>query len=294
MSHLCLIDGTNMIRRAWAVADKQQDADGVEIGAAALFAKMVPKLLRRIADGRIPAPHTAILFDPPRDGTWRRAMYPGYKADRPPVEPELLAQIEMMREMCHMIGLAQACYETHEADDVIAALTMDARARKMRVSIISTDKDLMQLIRPGILQLNPISGAWYNVAAVMDKFGVPPDLLGDYLALAGDKTDGIPGAPGIGGIIAADILKAAGSLEAALSNPECTSRPSAQKALREHADRIRLSRKLVSLDTDDCPRPFAPTDVRTPDAFDAARIMAEYLQTRMMAPASTTNDLDLD
>ena len=293
MSHFCIIDGGNIVQRAWAMADKQQDADGVEIGAAKLFGKMIPNLLRRMQEGKIPPRHAAIAFDPPREGTWRRALYPGYKANRPDQDPDLTAQIVMMREMCEFSGLAQAMVQTHEADDVIAALTMDARARKMRVSIISDDKDLMQLVRPGILQFDPARDIWYNVDRVTQKFGVPPDLMGDFLGLMGDSSDGVPGCPGIGTKIAADLLNRKGSLDAVLDDPECTTRPLIRKNLVEFESQIRISRKLVRLDIDDCPRPFTPDQVRTPDAFETARIMREYIEMRVNRP-STENDLTLD
>lgn len=293
MEHICLIDGTNMLRRAWSVADRKQDADGNEIGASILFAQMLRKLLRRMAAGRIPPTSAAIFFDPDREDNWRRDISPDYKAARPETDQDLAAQIPLMRGICAAAGISQGLAARHEADDLIGAYALDAHAAGMAVSIISNDKDLMQLVRPGIVQFNPISETWVNQKKVWERFGIPPRLLPDMLALIGDKGKGVPGAPGIGEETARGIIlqamahasKTGGAVpESCLDlildecqNPEIVARPSARKSLMENGDAVRMSHKMSLLDTTGAPRPFALRDTRLPDPETAAILISDMI-----------------
>lgn len=290
MTHIVLIDGSNMLRRAWSVAPKEQDAAGVELGAAALFSQMLVKLLRRIDKGKAKPPHCAIFFDPPREGTWRREMFPAYKADRDPYEPEYLEQIEVAHELCDRIGLRNARFASHEADDLIAAMTHKASAEGMRVSIVSTDKDLLQLVAPRVLVLQPMQDRWYDEKAVKERFGVGPDQLLDLMALTGDPADGIPGGKGIGPAIAAAILAQAGSLDAALEDPSVVTRKSARECLEKNAEMIRLSRTLVGLDVAGCPQFFGPRETRTPDPERAKAQIEEYFVARLPVEPETETE----
>lgn len=264
IAHLCVIDGSNMLHRAWAMGGTRVRQDGVEVAAADLFSKMVMKLMRRMMEGRHPPSHVAIFFDPAREQSWRRKIYPDYKADRSEMDPALAAQIPMMQQMCTRAGIAWAVAPEHEADDLIAAYVEDAAAGGARCSIVSTDKDLMQLVRPGILQLTATKDVWFNEAAVFAKFGVPPLRVADFLALAGDKVDGVPGAPGIGAKTAAKLLTEFGSLGAILREPEKLERASWQKSISQNLETIRMSRLLVSLDHAGAPRPLDEKTLRTP------------------------------
>ncbi|MFG6080300.1 5'-3' exonuclease H3TH domain-containing protein [Paracoccus litorisediminis] len=281
MSHIVLIDGTNLCRRAWSVAPKEKDAEGGEIGIMRLAPLMLLKLMGRMTHGAHVPTHMAMLFDGDRNGTWRRALHSGYKAVREDYEQDYLDQVEVIRNWCDSVGLAQCSSATHEADDLIASLALDANRDGMRVSIISSDKDLMQLIRPGIMQLSPIADKWYNAAAVVEKFGVGPDLLGDLLALAGDRVDGIPGAPGIGLDTARKILLEYGSLDDALDDPSRVARPSARKSLEIHAEQIRLSRRLVELDAFGAVPGFRPAEAVMPDRARAAAVMEALIEARL-------------
>lgn len=280
MSHIVLVDASNLCRRAWSVALREKDSDGAEIGTLRLAPLMVMKLLTRMSQASVPVQHFAMLFDGERDTGWRRRLYSGYKSSRPPYEQDYLDQLEDIRDWCDDCGIFQASSETHEADDLIAALALEAHGQGKRVSVISNDKDLMQLIRPGIMQFSPQNDRWYNAERVRDKFGVSPELLGDLFALAGDSGDDVPGAPGIGMKTAASILNEYGDLEAALADPSRVSRPSARAALTNHADRIRMSRELVRLDASGADLPFRVAQVTFPDRMRSGKIYEEMLTAR--------------
>lgn len=267
-----------MLHRAWAMGGTRERGDGLEIAAADLFSKMMVKLMRRMHEGRRPPTHVAVFFDPARDKSWRRAIFPDYKAARPPMDQKLVDQIPLMKDMCRTLGIAWSVAPAHEADDLIAAYVEDAVAGGGRCSIVSTDKDLMQLVRPGVLQLSTVQDKWFNVEAVEKKFGVPPERVADFLALAGDTVDGVPGAPGIGPKTAARLLTEFGSLGAILRDPDALPRPSWRKSIAENRELIRMSRMLVSLDHAAAPRPLSEENLRAPDmmqVLDGVRIWRE-------------------
>lgn len=267
--HLCVIDGSNMLHRAWAMGQPRQRKDGLEIGATHLFGQMMMKLLRRMLSGRRPPTHLAAFFDPSRENSWRREVFPDYKANRPPMDPALAAQIPLMKEMCVAMGVAHATAERHEADDMIAAYVEDGVARGDFCSVVSTDKDLMQLVRPGVMQLSTVQDRWFNEAAVEKKFGVRADQVGDYLALAGDTIDGIPGAPGIGPKSAQALLEEFGTIGSILRRSDEIKRPSWRRIVTENREIIRMSRTLVSLDHAAAPRLLSEHAMKAPTAFDA-------------------------
>ncbi len=240
-------------------------ADGIDVGATVLFGQMMMKLLRRMLNGRRPPTHLAIFFDPSRTHSWRREIFSQYKADRPPLEEAFAIQIPLMKELCAAMGVAHATAPRHEADDLIAAYVEDAVQRGDMCSIISSDKDLMQLVRPGVLQLSAVQDKWYNEAAVTEKFGVETRQVGDFLALAGDRVDGIPGAPGIGPKSAQVLLGEFGTLGAILRRAEEIERKNWRKIITENREVIRLSRMLVSLDHAGSPRPLSLLAMRAPD-----------------------------
>lgn len=271
--HLTLIDGSSMIQRAWAVAGKEQGPNGEEVGAVRVFSRMTMKILRRMGQGSFPPTAIAVLFDPPRHGTWRRALSPEYKAHRPDQDPALTSQIALSRLMCDALGIAQGVCDTHEADDMIAAYALDAHAAGMKVSIVSADKDLMQLVRRGIMQFSPTAGkdgTWYNSAKVEEKFGVGPELVADHLALTGDSGDGVKGAPGIGPKSATALLREFGSLDEVILRAQHITRPAWRKSVEENAEALRLARRLVSLDPEGCARPFTLEQARMPHIRDVS------------------------
>lgn len=255
--HHCLIDGSGFMHRAKAMATpRARVLDGMEVGVAALFARMMAKVARRACEGKVPPTHWMVAFDPPRADSWRREMCPSYKAHRPEAEAVFTAQIPLMKQACEAAGLAIVEAPRHEADDLLAAYAHDAASSGSRVTIVSSDKDLMQLVRPGVWLWDARADLWFNEALVLEKFGVPPARLGDYLALAGDVADGIPGARGIGPKIARTMLQEGLTLSEMLANPGLLSSPRWRALVEGNIEPLRLARLLVALDIGGCPRPL--------------------------------------
>jgi DNA polymerase I len=275
--NIALIDGSNMLYRAWNMAKpRARSSDGLEVGAVWLFSQMVAKIHRRMMSGRIPPSHIAIFFDPAREATWRRAIFPEYKSGRPPMDELLVPQVPLMMEMCEVIGLGVGLCDTHEADDLIAAYAEDAAACGGRATIISSDKDLMQLVRPRILQYHPMMDKFFTESEVEKKFDIPPALLGDFLAMAGDKSDGIPGAPGVGPKTAVALLKQFGSLDAILEGTAEIESKAWRKRIEENADLVRMSRRLVALDSANAPRVIAPDQMVALSEMELAGRLDEW------------------
>ena len=264
-NHICLIDGSNMLHRANSVAPRRERIfDGMNVGTVALFTDMMINFMNKMLKGKSCPSHLAVFFDPPRENSWRREVYAGYKANREPVEHELLFQIELMKAFLNDVGIANDTAPKHEADDLIGAYTEDAVKKGYQVSIISSDKDLMQLVRPGVLQYNCQQKKWFNSNAVLEKFGVQPERLGDYLALVGDSADGLHGAKGIGAKSAPELLKEFGDLEGILLNVEKLKKPSWRKSITEGKDELLLIRSLIEIDVLRSPRRFDLADLVFP------------------------------
>jgi len=258
-----------MLHRAWAMGQTVVRHDGLDVGATSLFGAMMMKLLRRMLNGKRPPSHIAVFFDPPRADSWRREMYANYKANRPDMDAALSVQIPLMKDICHAMGVSHATAPRHEADDLIAAYVEDAASRGDFCTIISSDKDLMQLVRPGVLQYNSVQDKWFNEAAVIEKFGVNPTQVADYLALAGDAVDGVPGAPGIGAKSAAALLVEFGSVETILRCCDDIQKKSWRRIISENHEVIRLSRMLVALDHAAAPRLLSIVQMRSPEPLRA-------------------------
>lgn len=252
------------MHRARAVATPMVRArDGMDVGVAVLFSRMLVKMARRANAGKSPPTHWAVAFDPPRADSWRRKVCPAYKAHRPETEPEFKAQIPLMKACCAAAGFGVLEAPEHEADDLLAAYASDAHESGARVTVVTSDKDLMQLVRPGLIVWDPKADAWYTPQKVVEKFGVEAARLGDYLALAGDVADGIPGAKGIGPAIARAILSDGWTLSDALSRPQDLAKPRWRALVESNATALREARLLVSLDIGGCPRPLSLMDLTT-------------------------------
>lgn len=288
--HITLIDASNMMQRAWAVAPKEKNDAGEEIGAARVFSRMVGKLIRRMGNGNVPPTAIAFFFDPSRDGTWRRGVSPTYKAHRSPQDPDLTSQFALIRTMCGELGMAHGLCDTHEADDMIAAYVKDAGEAGFKVSIISNDKDMLQLVRPGVMQFKPMSDEWFNAKRVEEKYAVTPDVFVDYLALVGDDGDGVKGAPGIGPKSASTLLGEFRSLDEILAHPELITRPSWRKSIEENADQIRMAKTLVSLDADGCDRPFLLRDAVLGSVRDLGQALWDWEQ-KISRRSGVDNDI---
>lgn len=281
-NHVCLIDGSNMMHRAWAMArPRKRFRDGLEIGAAYLFSQMTAKLMRRMAAGKLPPTHAMIVFDPSRSALWRREIFPEYKAHRPPTDPVFAAQIPLMHRACDEAGLARCSAERHEADDVIAAYTRDAVDAGSRVTIVSGDKDMMQMISPSVIQYDAVNDRWFNAKAVEEKFGVPPCRIPDFLAIAGDKGDGVPGGKGLGPAAAKAMILEAGSLEAVLADPSLIARKGWREIVERSRAELEISLRLVLLDVEGSPRPLPGASMRFSNAMRTVSRMEVWRRDEM-------------
>jgi DNA polymerase-1 len=251
-ARLFLIDGSGYIFRAYhALPPLTRASDGMPVGAVSGFCNMIWKFLEDMKAGERPT-HLAVIFDK-SDKSFRKEIYPAYKANRPPPPEDLIPQFGMIREATKAFGLPCIEMEGFEADDLIATYARDAAAKGARVTIVSSDKDLMQLIDgERICLFDPMKSKSLGLDAVMEKFGVTPDKVIDVQALMGDSVDNVPGAPGIGPKTAAELITTFGSLEAVLERTAEIKQPKRREALEQNAELICISKQLVTL-RDDVP-----------------------------------------
>ncbi|MGE0774677.1 MAG: DNA polymerase I, partial [Sphingomonadaceae bacterium] len=244
-NHLYLVDGSSYIFRAYHVLPKLTNARGEPAGAVYGFTTMLWRLAEDLhkADGPT---HLAVIFDA-SSITFRNAMYDQYKAHRPPPPEDLVPQFPMVRAATRAFSVPCIEEEGLEADDIIACYAKAALAAGWSTTIVSSDKDLMQLIEPGIDMLDTMKNIRIGPDYVMEKFGVPPEKLGDVLALMGDSVDNVPGVPGIGPKTASQLIQQYGDLETVLASAHEIKKPKLQQSLIDHADNARLSRELVRL-----------------------------------------------
>ncbi|MCA3287571.1 MAG: DNA polymerase I [Roseomonas sp.] len=247
--HLILVDGSGYIFRAYHALPPMTRPDGTPVNAVFGFTNMLSQFLLRHA-----ASHIAVVFDAGRN-TFRNQIYAAYKAHRPDPPPELVPQFGLIRDATDAFGVARVEQEGFEADDLIAAYAKAFEATGGHVTIVSSDKDLMQLIRPAVQMLDPMKQKPLRAPEVMEKFGVTPDKVVEVQALAGDATDNVPGVPGIGIKTAAQLINEYGDLEALLARAGEIKQPKRREALLENAELARISRRLVALD-DTAPLPL--------------------------------------
>ncbi|MFW2831234.1 DNA polymerase I [Sphingomonas sp. ID0503] len=257
-NHLYLVDGSGYIFRAYHRLPPLTNRHGVPAGAVYGFTTMLWKLLDDLhkADGPT---HCAVIFDA-SSKTFRNDMYGEYKAHRPPPPEDLVPQFPLIREATRAFSVP--CIEEAglEADDIIACYAKAALAEGWKVTIVSSDKDLMQLIEPGLDMLDTMNNRRLGPEYVIEKFGVPPEKLGDVLALMGDSVDNVPGVPGVGPKTASQLINDYGDLETVLANAGEIKKPKLRESLIEHAEKARLSRELVRL-VCDRPLPEALVDL---------------------------------
>lgn len=244
-----LVDGSGFIFRAYyAMAYGRSEGggitnpDGVPVGAVFGFTNMMLKLLKERH-----APYIAVIFDAARKN-FRNDIYPDYKANRDETPEDLIPQFPLVREATEALGIPAIDMEGFEADDLIATYVRRAREKGKSVTIVSSDKDLMQLVGDGVRMLDPIKQQFIGPEDVLEKFGVPPEKVVDVQALAGDATDNIPGVPGIGLKTAAQLINEYGDLESLLARAGDIRQPKRREALIENAEMARISMKLVTLD----------------------------------------------
>ena len=255
-NHLYLVDGSGYIFRAYHRLPPLTNKHGQPAGAVYGFTTMMWKLVDEVHAAEGPT-HMAVIFDA-SSKTFRNDMYAEYKAHRPPPPPDLTPQFPLIRDATRAFSLPCIEVEGVEADDVIACYAKAALAAGWQVTIVSSDKDLMQLIEPGRLDLlDTMNNRRLSVEHVEEKFGVRPEQLGDVLALMGDAVDNVPGVPGVGPKTASELVRTYGDLEAVLAAAPEIKKPKLRQALIDHADAARLSRELVRLVCDrELPEPL--------------------------------------
>jgi len=242
--HLILIDGSGYIFRAFHALPPMTRPDGTPVNAVFGFTQMLSRFLTDHTGS-----HLAVVFDASRI-TFRNDIYPDYKAHRPDPPPELIPQFALIREATEAFGVAQIEQPGFEADDMIAAYARVFAEAGGRVTIVSSDKDLMQLVRDGVGMLDPIKQKPIGEAEVIEKFGVPPAKVVEVQALIGDPVDNVPGVPKIGPKTAAELITTYGDLEGVLANLGQIKQPARRATLEENAEKARLSKRLVQLDAD--------------------------------------------
>lgn len=247
--HLHLIDGSGFIFRAYhALPPLTRKSDGLPVGALAGFCNMIYKMVEDNSGPDAPT-HVAVIFDH-KGKTFRSGIFSDYKANRPPAPEDLVPQFPLIRDATRAFNLPCIEIEGYEADDIIATYAQQARDAGGRVSIISSDKDLMQMVGGGVEMVDAMKNRRIGIEEVEEKFGVGPERVIDVQSLAGDSVDNIPGAPGIGIKTAALLIQEYGDLDTLLERAEEIKQPKRRQTLIEKAEQIRMSRELVTLKTD--------------------------------------------
>ena len=271
--HLHLIDGSAFIFRAFhALPPLTRKSDGLPVGAVSGFCNMLQRYVEGNS-GPDAATHVAVIFDK-GSHTFRNDLYDQYKANRDAMPEDLRPQIPLTREATRAFNIACEEIEGFEADDIIATLACQARDAGGRVTIVSSDKDLMQLVGGGVEMMDPMKNKRIDSDGVVEKFGVGPERVVDVQALAGDSVDNVPGAPGIGIKTAALLINEFGTLEELLDRAEEIKQPKRRQTLIEHRAQIELSKRLVALD-ENMDLPFTLDSLEIRDAV--AEDLLEFL-----------------
>ncbi|MDA8800616.1 DNA polymerase I [Amylibacter sp.] len=273
--HLHLIDGSGFIFRAYhALPPLTRKSDGLPVGAVSGFCNMLFKIIEDQKGSNAPT-HLVVVFDA-KGKTFRSDIYPEYKMNRPPAPEDLIPQFPLTRDATRAFGLACIEQEGFEADDIMATLAVQAREAGGQVTIVSSDKDLMQLVGNGVEMYDAMKNKRIGPEQVEEKFGVAPNRVIDVQSLAGDSVDNVPGAPGIGVKTAALLINEYGDLDSLLERASEIKQPKRRETLIENADQIRTSRDLVTLKTDmemDCD--FDDFQVQAPDPEVILKFLAE-------------------
>src|SRR5438128_1671492 len=261
--HVFLIDGSGFIFRAYFARAKdpkaerfQRKSDGMATEVVMIFSNMLDKYLRETD-----ADHIAVIFDA-SGRSFRNEIYGEYKANRREMPDDLAPQLAHVRRAADAFSVCRIEMENFEADDLIATYARHAVETGAKVTILSSDKDMMQLVSDGrVMMRDPMTDRPIGEAEVREKFGVGPDKVVEVQALCGDSTDNVPGVPGIGVKTAAELINAYGDLETLLAHADEIRQPKRREALIENEAKARLSKELVKLD-DDVPLPCPLSDLR--------------------------------
>src|SRR5512146_140430 len=262
-NHLYLVDGSSYIFRAYHRLPPLTNRHGQPAGAVYGYTTMLWKLADGLSKADGPT-HMAVILDA-SEITHRNKLYDQYKAHRPPPPEDLVPQFPLIRTATRAFSIP--CIEEAglEADDIIACYVTAAKAAGWKVTIVSSDKDLMQLIDEdaGIDMLDTMNDRRIGREQVLEKFGVPPEKVGDVLALMGDSVDNVPGVPGIGPKTASQLIQTYGDLETVLASVEEITKPKLKQSLIDHAGNARLSRELVRLVCDaNLPEPLEALELK--------------------------------
>ena len=240
--HVFLVDGSGFIFRAYHALPPLTKSDGTPVGAVLGFSNMLLKLLQGTD-----ADYIAVVFDTAKT-SFRNRIYDAYKAHRPEPPDDLRPQFKLVREATDAFGVARIEREDFEADDLIATYARVAAEAGAVVTVVSSDKDLMQLITDKVQMLDPIKDRPIGAAEVQEKFGVGPDKVIDVQALCGDSVDNVPGVPGIGVKTAAELINTYGDVENLLAHATEIKQPKRRQSLIDYAEQARISKRLVTLD----------------------------------------------
>jgi ribonuclease HI len=280
--HLYLLDGSSYIYRAYYGVRDVATAGGMPTNAVFGFTRMLLALLQENRPD-----YLAVIFDPPREGTFRREIYPDYKANRDAVPEDLVSQIPYIRKILQALNIPALEAPGFEADDVIATLARRYAGEGAEVTVVTGDKDLLQIVGDRISLLDTMKEKRSGPQEVLERFGVPPELVADVLGLAGDTADNIPGVPGIGEKTASELVRKFGSLEEVLQWRSLVSGRQRRGNLRIHADQARLSKVLATV-RDDVPLdvPLAALQSRAPNLAELIPLLRE-LEFAALEPAFT-------
>jgi DNA polymerase I len=300
--HVYLVDGSTYIFRAYFAMFKAAQArgrsftrsDGTPVGAVMTFCNMLWKLLREgLGDGK--PTHVAVVFDHSAV-SFRNEIYDQYKANRDEPPDELVPQFPLIRDAVRAFGLKPIEQKGFEADDIIATYARQAVAAGAEVTIVSGDKDLMQVVGPGIMMYDPMPGNERQIGRdeVIAKFGVPPEKVVDVQALCGDATDNVPGVPGIGVKTAAQLIQEYGDLDTLLVNAASIKQQMRRERLIQYADQARLSRELVRLKDDlEVDTPLAETCLAKVDPAPLLAFMRMMEFTTLTKRIATAFGVDM-
>ena len=241
---ICLVDGSGYIFRAFYALPPLNTSDGVPVNAVLGFLNMFMRLT-----AKIPCDYCLVLFDAKRQN-FRNTIFPDYKGTRKEIPEELIPQFPIIHKAVEVLNLNHLEMEGFEADDLIATYAKKALDEGMEAVIVSSDKDLMQLIRPGVEFYDSMKDKFFTAEDVKEKFGVYPDKVVDVQALAGDSTDNVPGVPGIGLKTAAELVNQFGSLEEVLQRASEIKQNKRRETVLNNIDNARISQKLVTLKDD--------------------------------------------
>src|SRR6188508_840164 len=249
--HVFLVDGSGYIFRAYhALPPLSRKSDGLQVNAVLGFCNMLWKLLRDMKPEDKPT-HLAVVFDK-SEKTFRTDFYPDYKAHRPDAPADLIPQFPLIREAVHAFDIPCLEQAGFEADDLIATYVRIACEAQATATIVSSDKDLMQLVNDCVVMFDTMKdngkGKKIGIPEVIEKFGVPPDKVIEVQALIGDSSDNVPGVPGIGVKTAAQLIGEYGNLETLLKRAGEIKQDKRRQALIDNAEAARMSKKLVTLD----------------------------------------------